>query len=123
MELKLRVTTPLFLSQDVIYGLSFVLHASEIEAMKQQYVGVRYKIQEETKISILHFADKNECKRLVVELYQFNSTEESILDLEIFMEDCGLSGEFYIEGIEFRPLEKVSWQMPIFLSSSFTYFE
>ena len=123
MEFKLRVTAPLFLSPDVTYGLNLVLHASEIDGMKQQDVGVRYKIQGETKISILHFADKNECKQLVAELCQFNSTEESILDLEIFLEDCGLSGEFYIEGIEFRPLEKVSWQMPIFLSSSFTYFE
>ena len=91
--------------------------------MKQKYVGVRYKIQGKTKISILHFADKNECKQLVAELYQFNSTEESILDLEIFLEDCGLSGEFYIEGIEFRPFENVSWQRPTFLSTSFTYFE
>ncbi|PWA91332.1 protein kinase-like domain, Phloem protein 2-like protein [Artemisia annua] len=107
MEFKLRVTAPLFLSPDVIYGLSLVLHASEIEGMKQQYVGVRYKIHGETKISILYFADKKEGKQLVAELYQFNSTEESILDLEIFLEDCGLSGEFYIEGIEFRPLEKV----------------
>ena len=123
MELKLRVTAPLFLSPDVTYGLNLVLHASEIEGMKQQYVGVRYKIHGETKISIMHFVDKKEGKQLVAKLYQFNSTEESILDLEIFLEDCGLSGDFYIEGIEFRPLEKVSWQMPIFLSSSFTYFE
>ncbi|PWA95664.1 protein kinase-like domain, Phloem protein 2-like protein [Artemisia annua] len=104
MEFKLRVTAPLFLSPDVTYGLNLVLHASEIERMIQHYVGFRYKIQGETKISIMHFADKKEGTGLVAELYQFNSTEERILDLEIFLEDSGLSGDFYIEGIEFRPL-------------------
>ncbi|PWA59527.1 mitogen-activated protein (MAP) kinase 10, Phloem protein 2-like protein [Artemisia annua] len=113
MKMKLRVTTPLFLSPDVTYGLNLVLHANEIEGMKQQCVGVCYKIQGETKISMMHFADKKEGKQLVVELYQFNNTEESILDLEIFLEDCGLPGDFYIEGIEFRPLEKVERQVVI----------
>ncbi|PWA46697.1 protein kinase-like domain, Phloem protein 2-like protein [Artemisia annua] len=113
MEFKLRVTAPLFLSLDVTYGLNLVLHASEIDGMKQQYVGVRYKIQGERKISILHFVDKKEGKQLVAELYQFNSTEESILDLEILLEDFGLSGDFYIEGIEFLPLEKVEHQVVI----------
>ncbi|PWA41040.1 protein kinase-like domain, Phloem protein 2-like protein [Artemisia annua] len=106
MEFKLRVTAPLFLSPDVTYGLNLVSHASEIDGMKQQYVGVSYKIQGERKISIMHFVDKKEGKQLVAERYQFNSTEESILDLEILLEDFGLSGDFYIEGIEFLPLEK-----------------
>nr|GFA82539.1 protein kinase-like domain, phloem protein 2-like protein [Tanacetum cinerariifolium] len=63
--------------------------------------------------SIVHLADEEEKQRFVTELYQFTSNEESILDLEIFLEDCGLSGDFYIQGIEFRPLEKVERQVVI----------
>ncbi|PWA43948.1 serine/threonine/dual specificity protein kinase, catalytic domain-containing protein [Artemisia annua] len=113
MEFKLRVRKPLFLSPDVTYGLNLVFCYSEIQIMKQQHVGIRYKLQREKTISIVHFADKKENKWLVAELYQFTSTEESILDLEIFLEDCGLSGDLYIEGIEFRPLEKVERQVVI----------
>nr|GEY40379.1 protein kinase-like domain, phloem protein 2-like protein [Tanacetum cinerariifolium] len=105
-ELKLRVTKPLLLSPNVTYGLNLVVHCSEREKNKQPYVGVSYKIEGETKISILSYEDKREGNWLVAELYQYTSYEYSTLDLEILFEDCGLAGDFYIEGIEFRPLEK-----------------
>ncbi|GJU09888.1 hypothetical protein Tco_1132284 [Tanacetum coccineum] len=105
-ELKLRVTKPLLLSPNITYGLNLVVHCSEREKKKQPYVGVSYKIEGETKISILRNEDKREGNWLVAELYQYTSYEDSTLDLEILLEDCGLAGDFYIEGIEFRPLEK-----------------
>ncbi|GKD44108.1 hypothetical protein Tco_1268753, partial [Tanacetum coccineum] len=81
MNFKLRIRTPLFLSPDITYGLNLVFHYcdSEIEKMKQQYVG----------------------------LCQFNSTKECISDFEILLESCGFSGDLYIEGIEFQPLKNV----------------
>ncbi|GJU13445.1 kinase-like domain, phloem protein 2-like protein [Tanacetum coccineum] len=105
MEFKLHVRIPIFLSPGIAYGLYLVFQHGIRVGMKQQHVGVRYKLQGEKRISIVHFTDK-ENKWLVAELYQFTSNKESILDLEISLEDCSLSGDFYIEGIEFRPLEK-----------------
>ncbi|GJW08417.1 hypothetical protein Tco_1570840 [Tanacetum coccineum] len=110
MNFKLCIRTPLFLSPDVTYGLNLVFHCcdSEREKMKQQHVGIRYKFQGEKKISVLHSKDRKEDKRLVAGLYQFNSTVKCITDFEILLEDCGFSGDLYIEGIEFQPLKNVS---------------
>ncbi|GJU09886.1 hypothetical protein Tco_1132282, partial [Tanacetum coccineum] len=106
MKFKLHVSTPLFLSPNVRYGLNLLIYYSEIEKIKELNISIRYKIQGETKISMLQFEDKREGINLVAEFYQFTNYEDSILDLEILFEDCGLTGYFYIEGIEFQPLEK-----------------
>ncbi|GKA48593.1 kinase-like domain, phloem protein 2-like protein, partial [Tanacetum coccineum] len=89
MNFQLCIRTPLFLSPDVTYGLNLVFHCCDSEREKMKHVGIRYKFQGETKISVVCFEDRNEYKRLVAGLYHFNSTTECISDFEILLEDCG----------------------------------
>ncbi|GJY80314.1 kinase-like domain, phloem protein 2-like protein [Tanacetum coccineum] len=108
MKFKIRVVTPLFLSPDVTYGVNLVFKYSEIEQMKPESFHVMYKLLGETEIWMVNIGDLREDGWLVAELYHFtNEGEKSILDLEIIFEDCGLSGYFYIEGIEFQPVRRV----------------
>nr|GEW31097.1 protein kinase-like domain, phloem protein 2-like protein [Tanacetum cinerariifolium] len=107
MKFKIRVITPFFLSPDVTYRVNVVFKYSDIEQMKQQSFHVMYKLLGETEIWMVNVGDWREDGWLVAELYHFtNEGEKSILDLEIIFEDCGLSGYFYIEGIEFQPVEQ-----------------
>ncbi|GKE23244.1 hypothetical protein Tco_1434756 [Tanacetum coccineum] len=108
MKFRIRVITPLFLSRHVTYGVNLVFQYSKIEQIKQQSFPVMYKLLGETKISMVNPADTRENGWLVAVLYHFtNEGDKSIHDLEIMFEDCGLSGYFYIEGIEFQPLGRV----------------
>ncbi|GKA28611.1 kinase-like domain, phloem protein 2-like protein [Tanacetum coccineum] len=108
MKFKIRVITPLLLSPHVTYAVNLVFKYSGIEHMKQQSFPVMYKLLGETKISLVNIADMREDGWLAAVLYHFtNEGDKSILDLEILFEDCGLSGYFYIEGIEFQPLGRV----------------
>ncbi|PWA41314.1 protein kinase domain, Nitrogen network kinase 1, Phloem protein 2-like protein [Artemisia annua] len=108
MEFKIRVITPLFLSPHVTYRVNLVFHYSKIKQMKQQSFPLMYKLLGGTKISMVNVADMRGDGRLVAQLYRFtNEGDKSILDLEIIFEDSGLSGYFYIEGINFQPLGRV----------------
>ncbi|GKD50075.1 hypothetical protein Tco_1279051 [Tanacetum coccineum] len=108
MKFKIRVITPLFMSPHVTYGVNLVFQYSKIKQMKQQSLPVMYKLLGETKISMVHVEDTREDGWLVAVLYHFtNDGVKSNLDPEIIFEDCGLSGYYYIEGIEFQPLGRV----------------
>ncbi|KAJ9538349.1 hypothetical protein OSB04_031082 [Centaurea solstitialis] len=95
-----------FLSPGITYTVNIVFKFidEECNSTKPVYVGLKYKLDEKTTSSISYLADGREDGWMMVELYQFTS-EGTNFDLEIRFEDS----EF--EGIEFRPQEKVEYEV------------
>lgn len=88
-------------------NLVFKFWRSEKTFSKLRYLGLKYKLEDGFESSVKYFADEREDGWVMLELYQFTSEGRSI-DLKIQFEGC----RYYypstiIEGIEFRPLEKV----------------
>lgn len=81
---------------------------SQSEYMKKQrYIGLRYKLEGETKYSISYIADEREDEWLILELYQF-TRDGTTIDLRIHFESMGRNVlNMLVEGIEFRPIKNV----------------
>ncbi|PWA85445.1 protein kinase-like domain, Phloem protein 2-like protein [Artemisia annua] len=94
-----------FLTPSIRYTVNLVFCKDGL-FKEQKYVGLKYKLEGETKTSIAYLATttKDNCS-FIAELYQFTSSGRTF-DLEIVFEDH--KDDLEVEGILFQPLEKVS---------------
>ncbi|MFS7923109.1 putative protein kinase RLK-Pelle-CrRLK1L-1 family [Helianthus anomalus] len=103
-----------FLSPYVTYTVNLVFKrpGEVLTSIKPLYVGICYRLEGETKSSVSCLADVREDGWLTVELFQFESQRGNV-DIEISFKgvwDCA-SYHYVIEGIEFRPIEKVEHEV------------
>lgn len=97
--------------------MNFVFKFKNGKESKEPYIALKYKLEGETKTSIVYLADERKDEWLMAELYQFTS-DETIVDLEIIFE--ANKEWLVVEGIEFQPLEEVSRQIPVYSSKPFS---
>ncbi|KAI7752699.1 hypothetical protein M8C21_029232, partial [Ambrosia artemisiifolia] len=104
--LKTHVTTQ-FLSPGITYTVNLVFKLPNVFRRCIYYIGLNYKLQGETDNSISHMAYEREDGSWMCELYQFTTNHKTI-ELQILF--CSFSDSCWsieVEGIEFRPMEKV----------------
>ncbi|KAM0070254.1 putative phloem protein [Helianthus debilis subsp. tardiflorus] len=105
-ELKTRVRTQ-FLSPQITYTVNLVFKIADEDKEnipKHYLIRLSYRLKGDAKASVSYLADKREDGCYMLELYQFTSDQRSV-DLEITFYDHWY--HLKVEGIEFRPLEKV----------------
>ncbi|KAK1418151.1 hypothetical protein QVD17_27290 [Tagetes erecta] len=101
-----------FLSPLVTYTVNLVFKFSQTDntLSELRFIGLVYKLEHERRIqsSISYLAHERDDGWVMIELYEFTS-DGSTIDLKIQFEGWGYVnyGPILIEGIEFRPLEKV----------------
>ncbi|XP_076916932.1 uncharacterized protein LOC143576793 [Bidens hawaiensis] len=97
-----------FLSPQIKYTVNLVLRPTYYTRFNPHYIGVKYRLEGETKPLVSCLADKREDEWLMVELFQFESQKRNV-DLEISFEGfMNTSSDHYvIEGVEFQPTEKM----------------
>ncbi|KAK1417783.1 hypothetical protein QVD17_26917 [Tagetes erecta] len=111
-RVKTHVKTQ-FLTPLITYAVNLVFKFRRIvnKTGCPELVRLKYKLQGETESSIAYLADERKDGWWMCELYQFTSQDHRTIDLEIIFD--GFHGYHYfgnaieVEGIEFRPLEKV----------------
>ncbi|KAL8238976.1 hypothetical protein R6Q59_015543 [Mikania micrantha] len=95
-----------FLSPLTTYTVNLVFKF-RILMSKCQYINFRYRLQGETKTSVSYLAYEREDGWWACELFQF-TCDCRFVDLEIVFNGFNKCCDFIeVEGIEFRPLEKV----------------
>ncbi|XP_076957728.1 uncharacterized protein LOC143633282 [Bidens hawaiensis] len=100
-----------FLSPLITYTVNLVFKHTKCAFTEPHYLGIRYRLEGETKPSVSCLADVREDGWLMAELYQFESQERNV-DLEISFEGVmDYSSQYLIEGIEFQPIEKVEHEV------------
>ncbi|KAJ0716103.1 putative protein kinase RLK-Pelle-CrRLK1L-1 family [Helianthus annuus] len=111
-----------FLSPHITYTVNIVFKTMLPEkASNCHLMSLKYRLQGETKKSTSYLVCEREDGWWMAELYQFTSDRRSV-DLEILFD--GFDRPFpviEVEGIEFRPLEKVDEKQPI--SDPYVYWE
>ncbi|GKC48228.1 kinase-like domain, phloem protein 2-like protein [Tanacetum coccineum] len=111
IEIKTRVQ---FLSPNVVYGVYLVFKFCESRnlASKSMYVDLNYTKGHESLHA--YFATWRDNEWMMIELYRFlNKNEDVVFEflLECFSSfHCG-DGAIYVEGIEFRAIEKVKHEI------------
>lgn len=101
-----------FLSPGIKYRMNLVFkypNRFREKAGKQQYIAIRYKFKGEDKVSYVYIGDQREDEWLMAGLYLFTASDQTPLELECYFHTHEYSNGLEIEGIEFQPLEKVSW--------------
>nr|XP_043628063.1 uncharacterized protein LOC122599568 [Erigeron canadensis] len=107
---KTRAKTQ-FLSPLVTYRVNLVFKFERRNhSYKHDYLRLKYTLNGEKKVSIVHIANKREDEWLKASLYQFTSHERTV-DLEFNFDQHDHCGGLEIEGIEFQPLEKVELEL------------
>ncbi|GJT14470.1 kinase-like domain, phloem protein 2-like protein [Tanacetum coccineum] len=100
---KVHIRTQ-FLTPSIRYTLNLVVRKGN-SSEKQLHVALRYKLEGETKTSIVYLATTTKDNRsFIAELYQFTSNGRTF-DLDIVFEDH--KDDLEVEGILFQPLEIV----------------
>ncbi|KAI3692230.1 hypothetical protein L6452_32041 [Arctium lappa] len=98
-----------FLSPRITYtvNLVFKFYLTKKNLSKPALLALKYKLEGETKSSILYLADGREDGWMMVELFQFAS-DTRIFDVKICFEgiEYSFTSFLQVKGIEFRPLEK-----------------
>lgn len=95
-----------FLSPQITYAVNFIFKCIYRQETKQLIrIAIKYRLEGETKTSIVYLADEREDEWLMAELYQFTS-DGTTVDLEIIIDHD--NDPIVVEGIEFQPLERVS---------------
>ncbi|PWA39881.1 protein kinase-like domain, Phloem protein 2-like protein [Artemisia annua] len=91
-----------FLSPSITYTVNLIYYSSFDEKLK-------YILRGETTTSTVNLANQREVDDLLwmVELFQFSTSDGSIVDLEITFGNHG--SNLQLEGILFQPLEKMSY--------------
>lgn len=93
------------LSPRITYIVNIVFKfSSETQQRKGGRIDLKYKLAGERNYSTVYLANKREDDWLMAELYYFISDGTSV-DLEIMFDYH--KSHIVVEGIEFRPLEKV----------------
>ncbi|KAK9077819.1 hypothetical protein SSX86_006157 [Deinandra increscens subsp. villosa] len=104
---------PQFLSPQTTYTVNLVFRrpGEVLPSIKARYLRVKYRLEGESKLSVSYLADVREDGWLMAELYQFDSQRRDI-DIEISFEGIMTYHYSYLlEGIEFRPAEKVEHEL------------
>lgn len=110
-----------FLSPIITYVVNLVFKFScRKEAGKLDYLPLKYTLEGKTKVSVVYLAQKRDDESLIASLNRFTSNT-GIIDLEIRFEDHKYSNSLEIEGIELKPVEKVSSLILLYSFISFAY--
>lgn len=107
---RVEVSTQ-FLSPHVIYTINLVLKRTDQAGGTN--VPVKYKLEKETQYSNPGIVDVREDGWLTIELYQFTSSEKGdsfSIDISQPLQYYSSAPKYFLEGIEFRPVEHVSYQ-------------
>ena len=117
LNIEIKTDTRL-LSPNVVYGvyLLFKLCDSRKVSTKPMYVNLKYRVGSEKLHA--YFAKQREEEWMTIELYRFLNQKEDGM-LTFLLESCSShycgDSAIYVEGIEFRAIDKVS--MEIYLGS------
>ncbi|XP_024996996.1 F-box protein PP2-B15-like [Cynara cardunculus var. scolymus] len=101
---------PQFLSPGITYTVNLVFKLTNRNGNSNEptYVALDYKLKWETKCSTAYLAHEREDRWMTVELYQFTSHKRDF-NLEILFDGIQIHlNALVVEGIEFRPLERVA---------------
>ncbi|GKD98750.1 kinase-like domain, phloem protein 2-like protein [Tanacetum coccineum] len=112
LNIEIKTDTRL-LSPNVVYGvyLLFKLCDSRKVSSKPMYVNLKYRVGSENLYA--YFAKQRDEEWMTIELYRFMNQKEDVMFtflLESFsLYYCGDSA-IYVEGIEFRAIDKVKYE-------------
>ena len=109
-------TSAQLLSANVVYGVYLVFKFCESRHFASKPVHVDLNYRKGHEILNAYFATWRDNEWMTIELYRFMNQKEDVVFeflLECFSSnDCG-DGAIYVEGIEFRAIQKVSWKRVI----------
>lgn len=109
-------TSAELLSVNVVYGIYLVFKFCESRNFASKPIHVDLNYRKGHEILNAYFATWRDNEWMTIELYRFlNQKEDVIFEflLECFSSyDCG-DGAIYVEGIEFRAIQKVSLKMVV----------
>ena len=111
IEIKTRAQ---FLSPNVVYGVYLVFKLSDSRKFSSKPMCVNLKYRKGLESLHAYFATWRDKDWMMIELYQFLNQNEDVL-FEFLLESfsshyCGESA-VYVEGIEFRAIDKVSLKL------------
>ncbi|XP_076932196.1 uncharacterized protein LOC143597639 [Bidens hawaiensis] len=106
-HVRTQLLTPL-----ITYTVNLVFKHTKFAFTEPYYLGIRYRLEGETKPLVSCLAGVREDGWLMAELYQFESQERNV-SLEISFEGIMdySSRNLIIEGIEFQPVDKVEHEV------------